>query len=98
MQTVSYTHLDVYKRQSFAQWVAEDKNCNNSVMCKLCKCIFTLSNIGVQALKSHEKGVKHKRAVANLSKTVDIRAFVTCPNQSSTTATVEESGPTSTFQ
>lgn len=49
--------------------------------------------MGVQALKSHEKGVKHKKAVANLSKTVDIRAFVTCPNQSSTAATVEEPRP-----
>ena len=40
---------------SFSQWVEEVKDEKTKTTCSICKKIFSLSNMGSAALKSHEK-------------------------------------------
>ena len=49
----------------FKDWIQPVDSCNTEAKCKLCSKVFTLSNMGVGALKSHMKYKKHKDAVSN---------------------------------
>ena len=44
-------------------WVKEDPNNTNNAQCTLCKSIFSLSNMGKQALVSHAKSKRHITSV-----------------------------------
>lgn len=45
----------------WSKWVAPVKNFPNSVRCTKCSKKFSLSNMGTQALKSHEEGKVHQK-------------------------------------
>lgn len=49
-------------------WLQSDpKNVRNAV-CRICKKTFDVSNMGEHALKSHAKGLNHKREVDRIQK------------------------------
>lgn len=56
---VDWTNPDICPQWS--KWVAPVKNSPNSVRCTKCHKKFSLSNMGTQALKSHQKGTIHKK-------------------------------------
>ena len=50
----------------FKDWISETQS-RTEARCKLCKKTITLSNMGVQALKSHADGKKHKEHCMKVS-------------------------------
>ncbi|XP_065641075.1 uncharacterized protein LOC124818972 [Hydra vulgaris] len=50
----------------FDSWLMKGKN-NTQARCKLCNKIIELSNMGIQAIKSHEKGKNHVSVASNFS-------------------------------
>lgn len=60
---------------TFSKWVEEDQNSINNARCRYCKAVFSLSNMGVRALSSHENSKKHIQNFNSLFRTNDIRLF-----------------------
>ena len=52
---------------SFSQWVQEVKDGKTKATSTACKKIFSLSNMGSTALKSHKKSEKHKKSSASVN-------------------------------
>ena len=50
----------------FVSWLVKRKE-NTQAKCKLCHKVIKLSNMGIQALRSHQKGKKHISVVSNMS-------------------------------
>ena len=48
-----------------APWLVKGKE-NIQAKCKLCHKVIELSNMGIQALKSHQNGKKHISVVSNM--------------------------------
>ena len=51
------------RHPEFASWLVKGKE-NTQAKCKLCHKVTKLSNMGIEALKSHQKGRKHISVVS----------------------------------
>jgi hypothetical protein len=56
--------LDLSKHASWT-WLQKKKEDDFRACCTICKTDFDVSNMGICAITSHEKGKKHVRAVSN---------------------------------
>ena len=66
----------------FASWLRPLPDDNKIVFCSLCQRRIELSNMGIQALKSHAKGTKHIRLCQSANNTPDISSFFKKPSTS----------------
>ncbi|GBN02756.1 Kinesin-like protein unc-104 [Araneus ventricosus] len=57
----------------YASWLRECQTNKYSAMCLLCNSAFSLSNMGKQALTSHQKSKKHEKAIAARKGSRDLR-------------------------
>lgn len=60
-------------------WVSEDKSDKCSAYCTLCHKSFALSNMGVQALNSHNIGKKHKAMLEAMASSQSLSSYKICP-------------------
>nr|XP_042895472.1 uncharacterized protein LOC110282235 [Parasteatoda tepidariorum] len=58
----------------YAPWLRECLTDKFSAVCKLCNSVFSLSNMGKQALTSHQKSRKHKKAIISRNMSNDLRS------------------------
>src|SRR3989442_15235263 len=61
----------------FASRCQEVKHQSNAAYCSLCKTVFSLSNMGRQAVASHMKSVKHVKA-ASYALTPTLQGTLAC--------------------
>lgn len=65
----------------YSQWLREVKNDKFSAMCLYCKSVFSLSNMGKQAISSHVKSKKHKIAISSKNESGSLKSIFEQPNQ-----------------
>ena len=71
--------FDKHLHSEFSLWLRPMTGDNRRVFCSLCQGAFELSNLAIQTLKSHAKGLKHRRLCQPASNTPDISAFFKPP-------------------
>ena len=47
-------------REEHKDWLLPEESGNTKARCKICKKIFSISNMGETAVKSHAEGKKHQ--------------------------------------
>ena len=58
-------------------WLSASKSVDTNALCKICKKEFSLSNMGVQTVKSHSKSKKHLAMLDCRKSSAPINTFLT---------------------
>lgn len=54
-------NLEWLQIEKYKKWLQKADSNENKAMCKICNVQFDISNMGLPAIESHDKGAKHKR-------------------------------------
>ena len=68
--------FDAKIHPQFSSWLDPVENDNQKAYCRVCKKKIVLSNMGIQALKSHASGTKHKNFCKAIVNTVNMDYFL----------------------
>ena len=69
-------HDEWFKMPEFKDWVSQDSSSNTIAKCKVCMVSFDLSNMGKNALISHQKSKKHQIRMKNLTSNNPIHSWL----------------------
>ena len=67
--------IDEKLNPQWSSWLKQTSS-NESALCSICNKTFTLSNMGIQAVKSHATGKKHLANISSKQKTINIQEFL----------------------
>ncbi|CAH0563016.1 unnamed protein product [Brassicogethes aeneus] len=70
-----YFKTDWLTDPNFNLWVEECKSNSSVIFCKICKKNVDISNMGVSALKSHMKSVKHIKLTTAINSTTNVAQY-----------------------
>ena len=70
----SFDWIDKNIHPEWSPWLQESQS-KDKAYCNVCKKTISLSNMGIQAIKSHSIGAKHKKNIAAQQKSVPIGFF-----------------------
>ena len=72
----------------FSTWLVHRDD--SSAHCKLCEKTFSITTLGISALRSHAKGVKHKDKISQQKQSTTVLDFFAHSKNESTTSAISE--------
>ena len=78
----------------FSTWLVHRDD--SSAHCKLCEKTFSITTLGISALRSHAKGVKHKDKISQQKQSTTVLDFFAHSKNESTTSAISEPEPQDT--
>lgn len=80
----------------FSDWLKRVENNEYEASCTVCRTVFSLSNMGKNALRSHMDGKKHLQATSSAKKSSSLQCFFKPPTAVSSTTPSTASAPSTT--